>query len=100
VTTGNLESSRLHVFDVSGAEPRLLITHELSERAQDAHGVSRAFITLRGPNPAPTIPHATVGETPGVAIVDVETRELLKVVELGDPVDSDFHGIFVPAADG
>ena len=153
VTTGNLESSRLHVFDVSGAEPSLLITHELSERAQDAHGVyvdpvrgelwvvhrvssnvtihplatiaqadheyseipfvgktpdlvafspdaSRAFITLRGPNPAPTIPHATVGETPGVAIIDVETRELLKVVELGDPVGSDFHGIFVPAADG
>jgi hypothetical protein len=61
---------------------------------------SRAFITLRGPNPAPTIPHATVGETPGVAIVDVATRQLLQVVELGDPVDSDFHGIFIPAADG
>ena len=153
VTTGSLESSRLYVFDVSGAEPELLMTHDLSETAQDAHGVyvdpvrnelwvvhrvssnvtihplstiaqetheyaeipfvgktpdlvafspdaSRAFITLRGPNPAPTIPHATVGETPGVAIVDVATRELLDVVELGDPVDSDFHGIFVPAADG
>ena len=153
VTTGHLESSRLYVFDVSGAEPSLVITHDLSETAQDAHGVyadpvrgelwvvhrvssnvtihplatiaqadheyseipfvgktpdlvafspdaSRAFITLRGPNPAPTIPHATVGETPGVAIVDVEARELLQVVELGDPVGSDFHGIFVPAADG
>ena len=153
VTTGDLESSWLYVFDVSGAEPSLVITHDLSETAQDAHGVyadpvrgelwvvhrvssnvtihplatiaqadheyseipfvgktpdlvafspdaSRAFITLRGPNPAPTIPHTTVGETPGVAIVDVEARELLQVVELGDPVDSDFHGIFVPAADG
>ena len=153
VTTGALESSRLYVFDVSGADPELLITHDLSETAQDAHGVyvdpvrnelwvvhrvssnvtihplatialetheyaeipfvgktpdlvafspdaSRAFITLRGPNPAPTIPHATVGETPGVAIVDVATRELLEVIELGDPVDSDFHGILVPAADG
>src|SRR3970040_1280258 len=30
----------------------------------------RAFVTLRGPRPAPTIPHATVGETPGIALLD------------------------------
>lgn len=59
---------------------------------------SRAYVTLRGPEPAPTIPHATVGETPGIAILDVAGRELLGVVELGDRRASDFHGIFVPGA--
>lgn len=61
---------------------------------------SRAYVTLRGPKPAPTIPHATVGETPGVAIIDVEARELVRVVPLGDPEAGDFHGIFIPAAHG
>ena len=56
----------------------------------------RAYVSLRGPDPAPTIPHATVGETPGVAILDVETRELLDVVTLGDLEDSDFHALFIP----
>lgn len=60
----------------------------------------RAYITLRGPNPAPTIPHATVGETPGVTIVDVAARRVLRTVPLGDPETSDFHGIFVPGAGG
>jgi hypothetical protein len=55
-------------------------------------------VTLRGPKPAPTIPHATVGETPGVAIVDVPGRKLIGVVKLGDQQLADFHGIFVPAA--
>ena len=59
---------------------------------------ARAYITLRGPKPAPTIPHATVGETPGVAIVDVPNRRLLSVVKLGNQETGDFHGIFVPAA--
>ena len=59
----------------------------------------RAYATLRGPKPAPTIPHATVGETPGVAIFDVPSRTLLKVVKLGNQETGDFHGIFVPAAD-
>jgi YVTN family beta-propeller protein len=58
----------------------------------------RAYITLRGPKPAPTIPHATIGETPGVSIVDVPSRKLLNVVKLGDQVLADFHGIFIPAA--
>ncbi len=59
---------------------------------------SRAYVTLRGPNPAPTIPHATVGETPGVSILDVANRELLEIVPLGDQVEADFHGIFIPEA--
>jgi DNA-binding beta-propeller fold protein YncE len=58
----------------------------------------RAYITLRGPKPAPTIPHAAVGETPGVAIVDVRNRKLLNVVKLGDQELADFHGVFIPAA--
>ena len=58
----------------------------------------RAYITLRGPKPAPTIPHSAVGETPGVAIVDVRNRKLLSVVKLGDQQLADFHGVFIPAA--
>jgi len=137
------------VFNVAGAEPQLVRTHNLSGTGQDAHGVvidpvrrelwiahrvssnvtihplatirnpdhawtiipqvgktpdlialspdgSRAFISLRGPKPAPTIPHATVGETPGVSIIDVATRRLVRVVPLGNQEAGDFHGIVVP----
>lgn len=59
---------------------------------------SRAYLTLRGPKPAPTIPHATVGETPGVAVIDVPGRRLIEVVKLGNQETGDFHGVFVPAA--
>lgn len=58
----------------------------------------RAYVTLRGPKPAPTMPHATVGETPGVGIIDVASRKLLNVVKLGDQAAGDFHGLFIPAA--
>lgn len=151
VTAGDMHSSWLYVFDVSGSEPTLLVSHNLSEAGQDAHGVyvdlsreelwivhrvsdnvtihpletirepghafetiegigetpdlvafspdgGRAYVTLRGPNPAPTIPHATVGDTPGVTIIDVASREVVRVVPLGDQEDADFHGIFVPEA--
>lgn len=56
---------------------------------------SRAYITLRGPNPV-TMPHVAVGETPGFAVIDVRTRELLELVQpdAGNP-QSDFHGIAV-----
>lgn len=60
-------------------------------------GNDRAYVTLRGPKPAPTIPHATVGETPGIGIIDVASRKLLTVVKLGDQVASDFHGLFIRA---
>lgn len=59
---------------------------------------SLAYVTLRGPKPAPTIPHATVGETPGIGIIDVANRKLLRVVKLGDQVDADFHGLFIPTS--
>jgi hypothetical protein len=58
----------------------------------------RAYVALRGPKPAPTIPHSTVGETPGVGIIDVASRKLLTVVKLGDQEAADFHAIFIPAA--
>ncbi len=54
-----------------------------------------AFITLRGPNPV-TMPHVAVGETPGFAVFDVRTREMVRMIEpaKGNEV-SDFHGIAV-----
>jgi len=58
----------------------------------------RAFVTLRGPKPAPTMPHALVGETPGVSIIDVAEKKVLKVVKLGNQELGDFHGIFIPAS--
>jgi DNA-binding beta-propeller fold protein YncE len=58
---------------------------------------ARAYVTLRGPKPAPTIPHATVGETPGIGIIDVAGRRLLATVRLGDPTAGDFHGLFIRA---
>lgn len=151
VTAGDMHASWLYVFDVSGPEPELVASHDLSPVGQDAHGVAvdpvredlwvvhrvsdnvtihplseireeghdfhvvedvgaapdliafspgvdRAFLTLRGPNPAPTIPHATVGETPGVSILDVAGRRVLGTVPLGDQERADFHGLFIPAA--
>jgi DNA-binding beta-propeller fold protein YncE len=54
-----------------------------------------AFITLRGPNPV-TMPHVAVGETPGFAVVDIETREIVRLIEPAAGNDaSDFHGIAV-----
>jgi DNA-binding beta-propeller fold protein YncE len=53
------------------------------------------YITLRGPNPV-TMPHVAVGETPGFAVIDRETRAIERLIEpaRGDPA-SDFHGIAV-----
>ena len=55
----------------------------------------RAFVTLRGPNPAPTIPFPLAGKTPGVAVIDAANQLLLQVIPLGDPEQSDFHGLAV-----
>lgn len=54
------------------------------------------FVTLRGPNPVSGDPHAATGVNPGFAILDIETKEILDVVQ-PDPEDedSDFHGIGV-----
>jgi DNA-binding beta-propeller fold protein YncE len=76
------------VIDFVGKTPDLLVISPDSRRA---------YVTLRGPKPAPTIPHATVGETPGVAIIDVASQKLVTVVKLGDQAAADFHGIFIPA---
>jgi len=54
-----------------------------------------AFITLRGSKPV-SMPHMAKGETPGFSILDVRTRELVRVVQpAADDPDSDFHGIGV-----
>lgn len=55
----------------------------------------RAYVSLRGPEPAPTIPFPLKGKTPGVAVLDVPGRALLSVRPLGDPQRADFHGIAV-----
>ena len=54
-----------------------------------------AFVTLRGPNPV-SMPHMAEGETPGFSVIDVDTRELVQIIQPaeGNP-DSDFHGIAV-----
>ncbi|MCC5989129.1 MAG: hypothetical protein JJT95_15755 [Pararhodobacter sp.] len=56
---------------------------------------SRAYISLRGPNPV-SAPHVAVGSTPGFSVVDVTARELVALVQpnADDPA-SDFHGIGV-----
>ena len=52
-----------------------------------------AFITLRGPEPR-SGPHAIAGATPGVAVLEVASRQLVSIIEpdRGNPA-SDFHGI-------
>jgi DNA-binding beta-propeller fold protein YncE len=77
------------VIDFVGKTPDLILLSPDSRLA---------YLTLRGPKPAPTIPHATVGDTPGIAIVDVPARRLLDVVRLGDQVAGDFHGLFIRGA--
>lgn len=58
-----------------------------------------AFITLRGPKPV-TMPHLAVGETPGVAVFDVPTRKLVRLLEPAKGNElSDFHGIAVRRLD-
>lgn len=58
---------------------------------------TRAFISLRGPNPV-TAAHVAKGETPGFAVVDIQQRKLIRVVQPAEGNDkSDFHGIGVRA---
>ncbi len=66
------------------------------------------FATLRGPAPLSGDPHAATGVTPGVSVLDTESREIETVIE-PDPIDDyseediedddvptpDFHGIGV-----
>ena len=75
-------------------------------------------VTLRGPAPLSGDPHAATGVTPGFSVLDVETKEIVGVVE-PDPIDDydeedieaareedddapaipDFHGIGVRPID-
>ena len=52
-----------------------------------------AYISLRGPEPV-SAPHVAVGSTPGFSVMDVETRELISVVQPDSASpESDFHAI-------
>jgi len=54
------------------------------------------FVTLRGPNPQSGDPHAAEGETPGVSVLDIESREIVTTLAPdADNDESDFHGIGV-----
>jgi DNA-binding beta-propeller fold protein YncE len=56
---------------------------------------SRAYISLRGPNPV-SAPHVAVGTTPGFSVVDIAGRELVMLIEpAAEEPESDFHGIGV-----
>ncbi|MFU8868821.1 cell surface protein [Natronococcus sp.] len=44
------------------------------------------FVTLRGPAPLSGDPHAATGVTPGFSVLDIESREIVDVVE-PDPID-------------
>ncbi|WP_394742170.1 YncE family protein [Natronococcus roseus] len=44
------------------------------------------FVTLRGPVPLSGDPHAATGVTPGFSVLDIESREIVDVVE-PDPID-------------
>lgn len=53
------------------------------------------FVTLRGPKPM-TMPHVAVGETPGFAVIDRASRQIVRLVEPAQGNEnSDFHGIAV-----
>ncbi|AXR77784.1 cell surface protein [Natrarchaeobaculum sulfurireducens] len=66
------------------------------------------FVTLRGPEPVSGDPHAATGVIPGFSVLDVESREIVDVIE-PDPIADyddedledesihtpDFHGIGV-----
>lgn len=84
--TLHTDPAPVSVLEVAGETPDLI---EISPDGR------RAYVSLRGPEPAPTIPFPLKGETPGVAVLDVPGRTLLGVRALGDPEEGDFHGIAV-----
>ena len=83
-------------FEITATIPDTGPTPDILDFSPDAR---YAFITLRGPNPV-SMPHMAEGETPGFSVLDVDTREIVDVVEpaQGNP-DSDFHGIAVRVLD-
>lgn len=54
----------------------------------------KAYITLRGPNPA-TGTHDLAGTTPGIQVIDLDTMQVTNTVRLDESVASDPHGIAV-----
>lgn len=83
-------------FEITATIPDTGPTPDILDFSPDSR---YAFITLRGPNPV-SMPHMAEGETPGFSVLDVDTREIVDVVEpaQGNP-DSDFHGIAVRVLD-
>ena len=83
-------------FEITATIPDTGPTPDILDFSPDSR---YAFITLRGPNPV-SMPHMAQGETPGFSVLDVETREIVEVVEPArGNADSDFHGIAVRVMD-
>jgi hypothetical protein len=66
---------------------------------------SRVYVTQRGPAPLSGGVHAAAGQTPGIAVLDAATREVLEVIEPVAVVSSDgvllndVHGVGVRPID-
>ena len=88
-TLSVIEGASLEVIDTIADTGR---TPDILDFSPDSR---YAFVTLRGPNPV-SMPNMAQGETPGFSVIEVESRELLRVIQPaeGNP-DSDFHGIAV-----
>jgi len=60
----------------------------------------RLFVSLRGPEPQSGDPHVASGSTPGFAVIDVDQREVVEIVQpRADDDASDVHGLAVRALD-
>jgi YVTN family beta-propeller protein len=93
----NRESSNAIVVDPE--TDQVIDEIDFVGKSPDIMGISPdgtfIYITLRGPNPL-SGPHAIAGDTPGVAVIDVASREIVEIIQPdeGNPA-SDFHGIGV-----
>ena len=67
---------------------------------------ARVYVTQRGPAPRSGAVHAAAGDTPGIAVLDAATREVLEVIEpphvrTSDGVQlNDVHGVGVRPVSG
>jgi DNA-binding beta-propeller fold protein YncE len=106
----NRQTSDLVVFDTATNEPIAEPTFigESPDILDFSPDGSLAYVTLRGPNPRSggSAVHPIAGDTPGIAVVDTATREVVTTltpnddrvdpaIEGEDQRTSDFHGLAV-----
>jgi hypothetical protein len=94
--SGTLTVHRLEEIRTVGTPVASLdLGGETPDLFEISHDGRRGYVTLRGPEPAPTIPFPLKGRTPGIAVIDVPARAVLAIRPLGNPERSDFHGIAI-----